>query len=73
MQITGTVIVGGSMYAEWFKLEPVFEIGSLNSQGYLLIGLFTTNLQMMVQSNLGIRNFLVALKLFLNAKSSLSL
>ena len=36
------------MYAEWFKLEPVFEIGSLNSQGYLLIGLFTANFQMMV-------------------------
>ena len=48
MQITGTVIVGGSMYAEWFKLEPVFEIASLNSQGYLLIGLFTANFQMMV-------------------------
>ena len=46
MQITGTVIVGGSVYAEWFKLEPVFEIGSLNSQGYLLIGLFTTNLKL---------------------------
>ena len=43
MQITGTVIVGGSMYAEWFKLEPVFEIGSLNSQGCMLIGLFTAN------------------------------
>ena len=43
MQITGTVIVGGSMYAEWFKLEPVFEIASLNSQGYLLIGLFTAS------------------------------
>ena len=52
MQITGTVIVGGSMYAEWFKLEPVFEIGSLNSQGYLLIGLFTTNFQMMVRLGL---------------------
>ena len=37
------------MYAEWFKLEPVFEIGSLNSQGYLLIGLFTANFQMMVK------------------------
>ena len=48
MQITGTVIVGGSMYAEWFKLEPVFEIASLNSQGYLLIGLFTANFQMMI-------------------------
>ena len=30
-------------------------------------------IQMKVQSNLAIRNFLVALKLFLNAKSSLSL
>ena len=52
MQITGTVIVGGSMYAEWFKLEPVFEIASLNSQGYLLIGLFTANFQMMVAETL---------------------
>ena len=54
MQITGTVIVGGNMYAEWFKLEPVFEIGSLNSQGYLLIGLFTANFQMMVDTKDGV-------------------
>ena len=53
MQITGTAIVGGSMYAEWFKLEPVFEIGSLNSQGYLWIGLLTAYFQVMVATKDG--------------------
>ena len=37
------------------------------------ISLLCTSPRMEVQSNLAIRNFLVALKLFLNAKSSLSL
>ena len=35
------------------KLEPVFEIGSLNSQGYLWIGLLTANFQVMVATKDG--------------------
>ena len=44
MQITGTVIVGGSMYAEWFKLEPVFEIASLL---LCIVGLYLTTFLLM--------------------------